>query len=48
MKHDAVEIKDDDIVITENIPGVSTSSKPEPHPQKKSCIYLNRYSKQKI
>ena len=34
MKPEVVEIKDDDVVIAEHIPGVSTSSQPEVPPEK--------------
>ena len=34
MKPEVVEIKDDDVVIAEHIPGLSTSSQPEVPPEK--------------
>ena len=34
MKPEVVEIKDDDVMIAEQIPGLSTSSQPEVPPEK--------------
>ena len=38
MKPEVVEIKNDDVVIAEEIPGLSTSSQPEVPPEK--VMYL--------